>query len=91
MVKLRNPLIAREGPPVALNVRAARWGALACVAAVAVMAGPILRGHGDAEAWLAARPEACGTRPEARVAPPDASDLRAASALWFIETCEVAE
>jgi hypothetical protein len=87
-MKLRNPLIQRGGPPVSLNVRAARWGALACVAAGAVMAGPILRGHGDAQAFLDVLPEACGTRPERSVGPENVSELRAAAAIWFIETCE---
>ncbi|TFL19897.1 hypothetical protein [Jannaschia formosa] len=87
-MRLRNPLIARDGPPVALNVRAARWGALACLAAAGVMAGPILRGHGDAQTYLAATPGACGTRVEA-VGPEGASELRRASAIWFVETCEV--
>ncbi|MDB2407533.1 hypothetical protein N9W17_03260 [Jannaschia sp.] len=89
-MKLRNPLISRGGPPVALNIRAARWGALACVAAMAVMAGPIWRGHGDAQILLAATPQACGGRVADVVSPPGSSDLRIAAAHWFIQTCKEA-
>lgn len=91
MVKLRNPLIQRGGPPVALNVRAARWGALACLLGFAIMVGPIVRGYNDAQRMMAENAELCGEPFAGPVGPADASDLRQAAGRWFVEQCEVPE
>ncbi|CTQ48857.1 transglycosylase domain-containing protein [Jannaschia donghaensis] len=42
---MRNPLIQRGGPPVSLNVRAARWGALAVAIGALIFAWPLATGY----------------------------------------------
>ncbi|MEM9798437.1 MAG: hypothetical protein AAF919_18245 [Pseudomonadota bacterium] len=59
-MKLRNPLIARNGPPVALNVRAARWGAVATVIGLGILLWPVIGGYRQAQTILALDPAACG-------------------------------
>ena len=88
--RLRNPLISREGPPVSLSVRAARWGALAVLLGGVILAVPVHRGWSDAQARLAADPSLCGVAPQDGT-PGDDTPLHDRLVQFFIETCEVAK
>ena len=74
-------------PPIALGVRAARWGAAACVVAAALLVIPISRGWADARAMLSADPDLCGA---ALPMPPEdgRSDLRRAVAVFAVQSCD---
>ena len=77
----------RAGPPVALGVKAARYGAAAFALALLLLAVPTMRGHADAQRRLALDPDLCGAA--LPVAAGDGrSDLRRAAEAYFIEACE---
>ncbi|SDZ51574.1 hypothetical protein SAMN05444004_11859 [Jannaschia faecimaris] len=88
-MRFRNPLIARGGPPVSLNVRAARWGATAVVLGGVFLAVPVYDGWSDAQARIEADPLVCGKLVKFDIPNGQEQTLRQKLTQFFIDRCEV--